>query len=304
MSCLVAWAALAQTRPQAPPAPVPETAHLLVLGRISDDPRAHYEQLRPLLDYVIPRMRDVGITEGRVLMARDPQQMAVYLRSGRVDWVTETAGTAMQLQRRGGARPLLLTERNGVSRYRTLFFARRGGDVHALKDLLGRSVAFQSTSSTSAYLVPAITLLQSGLTPELMLSPRDTVDRDKVGYLFARSELNISTWVAKGIVDAGALSNLDWEDDRRMPASFRDQLQVIHQTPDYPRALEMVRADLPTAVETRLREVLLEAAGDPEGRQALRRFFGTTRFIELDAPTRRALEQMAAGAARVRDVLE
>src|SRR5690349_2926934 len=94
-----------------------EDAHILVLGRISDDPNAHYAQLKPLLDYVVPRMRDVGITEGRVLMARDAQQMASYLRRNRVDWVTETASTAVQLQQRAAARPLLLTERNGVSRY-------------------------------------------------------------------------------------------------------------------------------------------------------------------------------------------
>ncbi|MGI8560946.1 MAG: metal-binding protein, partial [Luteimonas sp.] len=38
--------------------------HVLVLGRISDDPNAHYRQLKPLLDYVVPRMADVGIREG------------------------------------------------------------------------------------------------------------------------------------------------------------------------------------------------------------------------------------------------
>src|SRR5690606_6562831 len=95
---------------------------VLVLGRISDDPQAHYEQLKPLLDYVVPRMRDVGIAEGRILMAKDPQQMASYLRRGRVDWVTETSGTGMALEQRSGARPLLLTERNGVRTYESLFF--------------------------------------------------------------------------------------------------------------------------------------------------------------------------------------
>ena len=72
-------------------------ARELVLGRVSDDPRQHYEQLRPLLDYVVPRMADVGIREGRVLMARDSRQMESYLRRGRVDWVTETSGSAMAL---------------------------------------------------------------------------------------------------------------------------------------------------------------------------------------------------------------
>lgn len=110
---------------------------VLVLGRISDDPKAHYEQLKPLLDYVVPRMRDVGITEGRILMARDTQQMTSYLRRGRVDWVTETAGTGMRLQERAGARPLLLTERGGVSRYHGVFFVRRDSGLERLEDLGG-----------------------------------------------------------------------------------------------------------------------------------------------------------------------
>ena len=136
--------------------------HVLVLGRISDDPKAHYEQLKPLLDYVIPRMRDVGITEGRILMARDTQQMISYLRRGRVDWVTETAGTAMRLQDRAGARPLLLTERGGVGRYHGVFFVRRDSGLEKLQDLKGRAVAFQNTASTSAYFAPAVELLDAG----------------------------------------------------------------------------------------------------------------------------------------------
>ena len=54
---------------------------MLVLGRISDDPKAHYEQLQPLLDYVVARMHDVGIRRADP-DARDPQQMASYLRRG------------------------------------------------------------------------------------------------------------------------------------------------------------------------------------------------------------------------------
>ncbi|MFX4073827.1 hypothetical protein, partial [Enterococcus faecalis] len=71
---------------------------VLVLGRISDDPATHYDQLKPLLDYVVPRMREVGIRSGEILMAPDARQMASYLRRGRVDWVSETAGAAMLLE--------------------------------------------------------------------------------------------------------------------------------------------------------------------------------------------------------------
>lgn len=62
---------------------------VLVLGRVSDDPNSHYAGMKLLLDHVVERMHDVGIREGRVLMARDALQMASYLRRGRVDWVSK-----------------------------------------------------------------------------------------------------------------------------------------------------------------------------------------------------------------------
>jgi phosphonate transport system substrate-binding protein len=279
-------------------------AGVLVLGRISDDPAAHHDQLKPLLDYVVPRLSDVGIREGRVLMARDIKQMESYLRRGRVDWVTETAASAMALQARAGARPLLLTERGGVGAYHTVFIARRDSGIGRLEDLRGRSIAFQNMASTSAYVVPAVELIGRGLQMEILLSPFDRPAEGSVGYLFARSEFNISTWVHKGLVDAGAISNLDWDSAQHMPESYRPDLVAFHATDAYPRALEMVRGDLSPAVAERLREVLAAAADDPAAGEALQRFFGTTRFLPIDDDTARSLDTLRAGVARVGTVIE
>jgi len=272
---------------------------VLVLGRISDDPKAHYEQLKPLLDYVVPRMADVGIREGRVLMARDVQQMQSYMRRGRVDWVTETAGTAMMLADRVGAQPLLMTERDGVDRYRTLYFVRDDSPIRSLADLRGRSIAFQNRFSTSAYYVPATELLELGLRLEVLLSPMDRPGQDSVGYVFGRSELNVSSWVHKGLVDVGTMSNLDWINPQRVPPSYRGDLRIVQETPDYPRALEMVRGSLDERVRERLREVLLGAADDPDAREALLRFFKTTRFVPIDVQTTHALDHLRRGVSRV-----
>ncbi|MFC5570775.1 phosphate/phosphite/phosphonate ABC transporter substrate-binding protein [Lysobacter yangpyeongensis] len=277
---------------------------VLVIGRISDDPKAHYEQLKSLLDYVVPRMKDVGIREGRILMAKDATQMASYLRRGRVDWVTETAGTGMLLKERAGAKPLLLTERDGTSHYHAVFFARADSDVRSLDDMRGHSVAFQRPSSTSAYFLPATELLHRGNSLELLLSPTDRLDSGVVGYVFARSELNIATWVHKRLVDVGVMSNLDWENPRRVPAAFRPDLRVIGRTGDVPRALELVRSDLDPKVEARLREVLLGAAGDPQAHDALLGFFQTTRFLPMDAESRQALDELSDGVGRVRREVE
>ncbi|WP_449466481.1 phosphate/phosphite/phosphonate ABC transporter substrate-binding protein [Stenotrophomonas humi] len=277
---------------------------VLVLGRISDDPKSHYDQLKPLLDYVVPRMREVGIVEGRILMARDAQQMGSYLRRGRVDWVTETAGTAMALQQRAGARPLLLTERSGVGAYESVFFVRRDSPVGSLEDLKGRTVALQSALSTSAYLVPAMELLEHGVKPEILLTPSDVPAADTVGYVFARTELNISTYVHKRLVDAGVISNLDWRDDRSMPPAFRSDMRVIFRSEPMPRALEMVRSDLDPAVRERLQRVLLGASRDPVAGPALAKFFGTTGFHPVDAKSQRVLDRLRSGLARIRMEVE
>lgn len=272
---------------------------ILVLGRVSDDPKAHYEQLKPLLDYVVPRMADVGIREGRVLMARDVQQMGSYLRRGRVDWVTETSGTAMMLAERTGALPLLMTERDGVERYHTVYFVRKDSPVRSLEDLRGRSIAFQNRASTSAYYVPATELMGAGLQLEVLLSPMDRPAPDSVGYVFGRSELNVSSWVHKGLVDAGAMSNIDWINPQRVPPTFRDDFRIMRETPEYPRGVEMVRATMEPRVRERLREVLLQAAADPDARDALLGFFQTTRFVPIDAATAAGLERLREGVSRV-----
>ena len=286
------------------PAQAVDDEHVLVLGRISDDPKTHYEQLKPLLDYVVPRMAGVGIREGRILMARDAQQMASYLRRGRVDWVTETSGTGVALEARAGAKLLLMTERDGVSHYSTVFFARRDSGITSLDQLRGRSVAFQNVASTSAYFVPASELLDRGMRLELLMSPMDKPATGTVGYVFARSELNIANWVHKRLVDVGVMSNIDWDNPQRVPPSYRSELQVLRTTPEYPRAVEVVRGDLDPRVEARLREVLIEAAQDPDARDALLRFFKTTRFLPLDPASEHALQYLRQGVKRVRAEVE
>ena len=108
----------------------------------------------------------------------------------------------------------------------------------------------------------------------------------------------------KGLVDAGAVSSLDWADPERVPQAFRADFRVIHEPDPDPRALELVRRDMPPAVEARLREVLLQAAGDPAARDALRLFFHTSRFLPLDAASQRSLDTLRRGVQRVRTEVE
>ena len=303
--CLpMAWVPSAQAQDAAPAQPLDDDASVLVLGRVSDDPKSHYDQLKPLLDYVVPRLAGVGIRSGRILMAKDLQQMTSYLRRGQVDWINETAGNAGLLERRGVAKAFLVTEREGATRYHSVFFVRRDSPVQTLADLAGRSVAFQNPYSTSAYYLPAARLLDEGMKLEVLLSPMDKPVPGAVGYLFARTELNITTWVHKRLVDAGVFSNLDWANPQRMPPSFAQDFRIIGATEDVPRALMLTRKGMDPKVEARLREVLMEASTDPDAGEVLRRFIGTSRFVPIADEDRRALDKLGIGVARVRAEVE
>lgn len=276
----------------------------LVLGQISDDPESHYQRLKPLLDYVVPRMHEVGIKQGRILMAKNDRQMASYLRSGRVDWVTETAASGMLLRQRADAVPLLRTDRSGASHYATLFFVRKDSRIKSLTDLRGGSIAFQNPASTSAYYVPAYELLLRGLRLEIQITPMDRPNDDAVGYVFARTERNIATWVVKGLVDVGVVSDLDWQDPTRVPLNYRHELRQLHVTGKFPRALELVSAKMKPEVRERLKQVLLDAEKDPAASRALEAFFGTTGFEPIDARMRRELDYINDAVTRVRKDVE
>lgn len=281
-----------------------ESSGVLVLGRVSDDPKSQYEQMKVLLDYVVARMSDVGIHEGRILMARDAVQMASYLRRGRVDWVSETGAAGMLLQQRAGADTLVLSERNGIRRYHTIYFARRDSSIKSIDQLRGHRIAFQNRTSTSAYFIPAMELLELGLPMEILGSPFDAPAENSVGYVFGRTERNIATWVHKGLVDVGAVSNLDWSNPKHIPEFFKSDLVIIRESEEVPRGVEMVRKDLDVRVRARLHDILLAMGDDPAAIAELARFHHSLKFFDLDERDRRDLKRLNAGVIRVTSEIE
>ncbi len=281
-----------------------DNSGVLVFGRVSDDPKSQYKSMKALLDYVVEHMGNVGIHEGRILMARDALQMASYLRRGRVDWVSETGAGAMLLQRRADAQTFLLSERNGIRRYHTIYFARSDGKVKSIDDLSGHRIAFQNSTSTSAYFVPAMELLEHGLSMEILGSPFDAPVENSVGYVFARTERNIATWVHKGLVDVGAVSNLDWADPQHVPEFFKSDFTILRESAETPRGIELVRKDLDARVRARLHDVLLEMADDPAATSVLEPYHQSLRFFDLDARDRTDLKRLQAGVTRVSAEIE
>lgn len=266
--------------------------HTLVISKVTENPKKHYRYLKPMADYMVKHMKDLGINEAKFLMARDNRQMVSFLKQGRVDWITETPFSAIIYHDKAGAELLLRKWKKGVPDYYTIFFTRKDSGINSLADLRGKTIAFEDPGSTSAYFVPASVLIREGLNLVWLASPREKPPEDMVGYVFSGQEINTSTWVHKGIADTGAFNNLDWNKDDHLPKAFRKDMKIFYKTRPFPRAIELVRKGLDPKIKQRLKEVLLHVHNDPKAKAALRAYHKTTKFDELDAKTWASLDEV------------
>ncbi len=263
----------------------------LVIGRVSDNPQKHYKRLKPLVDYAVSHMKDLGIIRGEVLFANNNQEMIEYLKEGRVDWVTETIFSALIFCKETGAEIMAKRWKGGSADYHTIFFTRNDSQIKSIKNLKGKKIAFEDPGSTTSYFIPIIEIQKAGLKPVELNGPRVKPPAEKVGYVFAGRDINVTTWVFKGLADAGAYSNQDWENKDDCPEAFKRNLKIIHRTKPFPRAVEIIRKDVNPEVKKRLKAILLDAHTDPNAKNALKAYRNTTRFDGLTKETKDSLEE-------------
>ncbi len=252
----------------------PRTA--IVLGSSDPFPPRAESRTLPMARYLASRLGEQGIRRGEVLIPADPRGMIDLLKGGEVDLVFTTSFPAAVYRREAGARVLLQAERQGVRRHYCRIFVRKDSGITDLEGLRGRVIAFRSLSSTAGYFLPFCVLQAEGLGL-VPVEPGSVPPADKVGYVFADDELNISTWVYMGKVDAGVLRGELWEVQKANPEAYRRDFTVLHDTADLPGLVISAAPHLEKELSARVSDILLTMHEDPAGVEALEAA-GITRF--------------------------
>jgi len=271
----------------------------LVLGRISLEPRKHYSRLQAMADYLALQLAGDGISGIDVAMAASPEKMQEMLAAGEVDILSETPFVALEFEKKGLVTLLLREWKGGVAEYRTLIVARKDGPINRIEDLAGHRFAFEDPGSTSGYLVPRAAMEANGLSLVQLTNPRDSAPAGKVGYSFAKGEINIVAWVNRGLADAGALSNLDWHNEKDAPHHLKQDLKVIHETSPITRSILMVRATMDEEMKQRIKQVLMRMDRTRAGQETLKAYFKVTKYDELQGA---ALEGLDAAREMLKQV--
>lgn len=244
------------------------------LGLVSSKPRDRIEENLDLAVYIGQKLApDV---KGRVVVASDPDQLAKLIQEKKVDFYMESAYPTFLINEQTGAKILLRRWKGGVAEYSTLLLTKSDSGITRLKDLLGKTIAFEDPGSTSGYLLPKAFLTKRGFKLAEKSSFVDPVSSQEIGYVFSHgSEKNIINWVLLRKVSAGALNSSDFG---RLGEKRKSEFSILAETEKLPRHLLSVRRDLDSALVQRLKEILLTMHQDEVGQKALRKAEKTTKF--------------------------
>jgi len=269
----------------------PSRQRLLRMGRATDDVAKDYQRIEATITYLASQLADIGIERGEVLLASDNRTATVmqYLRDGRLDLTIEGAFTSAQYVDAGVATPIAGAASDGrLSESSTVLFCRAENGRATVNDLKGKIIAFEDPESSSAYEHPRCWLNHRGLELVRVDSFSSKVPSHQIGYLFAGSEINISSWVFFGKVSAGALSVANWKNVQCVPLAYRSRLRVLAKTTGVPRLLVLARAKMDPGLRTRIQRHLAEMHLSPAGQAALKAY-NTSQFIALQDQGRAAL---------------
>ncbi len=283
-----------EDQPIASPEATTPAGQAIVLGDISDDPAEVIEGTQPLADYLAEHLGDFGITEGRVVVVPNADEMTQLLKQGDVDLYCDSVYPATLISDASGAQPILRRWRFGVEAYHSVIFASAESGITALADLPGHTVALDNRFSTSGYLLPVVTMLKQGLTLAGKASADMPVAEDEVGFVFSYDDENTLQWVLSGRVDAGATDDYHYE--VAFPPEAREKLVMLAETESVPRQVVVARPDMDPNLLEAVKQILTTAHED-EAAQAALEAFQTTRFDEFP-------EGIEAAQARMREMME
>jgi len=228
---------------------------ILTIGDIDPVTPVHrMNQIRPLANYLARGLGWDDTYRVRIRIARSVDEMALMVRNGEVDIFMDSTYPTLAVRRQTGTRIIAESIINGERSYHSLLVARRMAGIDGLNDLLGRTISLQDYNSTSGYMLPAGTLLMRGFSIIQMTGPSHQPPPDHIGYFFSGDEENTLSMIRSGIVEAGAISVLDYD---LLPSEIREELIVLARSPEVPRKLTSVAASMSGELASRITSILL-----------------------------------------------
>ncbi len=201
----------------------------------------------------------------------------------KVDLVWFGGFTYVQAKLRSGGKIVPLAQREEDTKFQSVFIAKTDSGIKSLNDMKGKQVSFGSQSSTSGHAMPRGVLVQAGINPEK--------DFKRIAYSGAHDATIAS--VVSGKVDAAALDITVWKKFVTENKVDTKAVDVFFTTPPFFNYNWSVHADMPVALQEKIKAALLALnPANPEHAEILR-LNRATRYIETKPENYKELEAAA-----------
>lgn len=255
----------------------------LIIGRAGENIKKEYKLLKPIVQYLASNLNYDGC-DVNIYPPNDSTVFIKDIEEGNVDIIMESANMS-NVYKMHGAKPILSVMRENNVEYSSYIFVRTDSGINSIKDLKGKTIAFEDITSTSAFKLPKMSLEKKGL----VLTNKSDSSPDTIKYIFAGNEINISTWVYFNKVDAGALSSLDWITEDENPMGFRKDFKIILKSESIPNMILLVSEKLEQKKIDQIKKLLLNMHKTEQGRDALKNH-DINQFLELRKDWSEALQ--------------
>jgi len=259
--------------------PAAAATRALTVGSIdSKDPGGEVKKFLPFARYLAVQLKSEGVEEGKIAIARSIQEMAKFMKEGKVDIFIDSPFPAIAVSRLAGSKLLARRWKKGVAEYRSIIFARKDGNIKKLSDLNGKIIAFEEPYSSSGYFFPKTVLRQKEFKLSQKYNPQDSVSPDEIGYVFSYDDESTMVWVLKGKAQAGSMDDQNY---KKLGRRDLDKLLILYKSSSLPRHVVSCRSDLPEKLAAKIKEILFQMDKSEEGRNILKNFEKTAKFDEL-----------------------
>ncbi|MDM7948364.1 putative selenate ABC transporter substrate-binding protein [Hydrogenophaga sp.] len=194
--------------------------------------------------------------------------------------------TYVQANIRAGGKIVPLAQREEDTKFQSVFIAKTSSGIKSLADMKGKQVSFGSQSSTSGHLMPRSFLLAANINPEK--------DFARIAYSGAHDATIAS--VVSGKVDAAALDVTVWKKFVNENKVDTKAVDVFFTTPGYFNYNWSVHADMPQAMQDKVKAALLALSPSVPEQAEILKLNRATRYLETKPENYKGLETAAKSA--------
>jgi phosphonate transport system substrate-binding protein len=193
----------------------------------------------PLRTYLTKEMG----REVKLVIPDSYNHTAAGLGDGSIDFALLGAVNYVRAHAKIGVVPLV--QRPSDLNFHSVFITRSGSSIHSLKDLKGKSFAFNDPYSTSGHVIPYVELKKAGINQESDLK-----------FRYSGGHPNTAKLVEGGIVDAGSMDELIYQsliDNGKIDPT---KVRVFYTSKPFVDWVIVGRKDLPDAERKRFSKSL------------------------------------------------